>query len=188
MAEKLNSAQYDYSLLKQVGEDVFISANAEIRRPQLASLGSHIAIDSGFYCTTQLDMGDYIHLGPYITVIGGAGSRLEVGHFATIAAGTRIIAGSDSFLGEGFTSVTVPEPYRDTVTLSTIRVGRFAGIGTNVVLMPGVHIAEGSVVGANSLVTKDTEPWTIYVGSPARPVKMRPSEKMLAYAAKLGYE
>jgi acetyltransferase-like isoleucine patch superfamily enzyme len=53
--------------------------------------------------------------------------------------------------------------------------------------MPGVTLAEGCVIGANSLVTKDTEPWTIYMGSPAMPIKKRPKDKMLLYAKELGY-
>lgn len=181
------SAQFDRTLLKACGEDVFISPRAEIRRPQLVSVGSHVAIDSGVYITTAAEIGDYTHLSPYITVIGGARSRLIVEDFVTIAAGSRIIAGSDKFLGDGFTSVTVPEEYRDTVKFSTIRLCRFSGIGTNAVIMPGVTIAEGSVIGACSLVTKDTEPWTIYTGIPAKPVKLRNKEKMLAFAKQLGY-
>ena len=39
-------------------------------------------------------------------------------------------------------------------------------------------MAEGSVVGAHSLLTKDTEPWTIYAGSPARPIKIRDKNKI----------
>ncbi|RTQ50620.1 acyltransferase [Hymenobacter gummosus] len=183
----LASATYDYSLLKRCGEDVFISARVEIRRPHLVSVGSHVAIDSGVYLTTAADIGDYVHLSPYLTIIGGAQSTLVVEDFVTIAAGSRLICGSDRFMGDGFTSVTVPEEFRDTVDFGTIRCQRFAGIGTNVVIMPNVTIGEGSVVGACSLVTKDTEPWTVYVGVPARPVKMRPRAKMLEYAAKLGY-
>jgi acetyltransferase-like isoleucine patch superfamily enzyme len=179
--------QFDLSTLQHAGDDVFIAGTAVIRRPHLVSVGSHVAIDHGVYITTQAVIGDYTHLSPYITVIGGEKSRLEAGHFCTIAAGTRIIAGSDSFLGEGFTSVTVPEKYRDRVQFSTVKIERFAGIGTNVVIMPGVTIAEGSVIGANALVTKSTEPWTIYMGSPAKAVKIRPREKMLAYAKELGY-
>ncbi len=187
MTHSINSPEYDYSLLKQCGTDVFISARAEIRRPQLVTVGNHVAIDSGVYITTQAEIKDYIHLSPYITVIGGAKSKIIVDDFVTIAAGSRIIAGSDKFLGDGFTSVTAPDEYRDTVTFSTIWFQRFAGVGTNAVIMPGVTIGEGSVIGACSLVTKDTEPWTIYVGTPARPVKMRPREKMIEYAKKLGY-
>jgi galactoside O-acetyltransferase len=43
-------------------------------------------------------------------------------------------------------------------------------------------------LGANSLATKDLEPWTIYVGSPAKPVKMRDKDIVLKYAKELGYE
>jgi acetyltransferase-like isoleucine patch superfamily enzyme len=180
--------QYNYSLLKRCGDDVFISELVEIRRPHLVTVGNHVAIDSGLYLTTQATIGDYTHLGPYISVIGGEKSNLIVEHFATIAAGTRIIAGSDQFNGEGFTSVTVPNEYRDDVKYSTVHIKRFVGVGTNVVLMPGVQLAEGCVIGACSLVTKNTEPWIIYTGIPAKPVKMRKKEKMLAYARELGYE
>jgi galactoside O-acetyltransferase len=45
--------------------------------------------------------------------------------------------------------------------------------------MPGITIREGSVIGAGSLVTKDTEPWMIYVGSPAKAVKLRDKELIL---------
>jgi dTDP-4-amino-4,6-dideoxy-D-glucose acyltransferase len=179
--------ELDYTLFKHFGKDVFIAPSAVIRRPHLVSIGNHVAIDHGVYITTAAEIGDYTHLSPYITVIGGEKSKLIVEDFVTIAAGSRIIAGSDSFLGHGFTSVTVPEAYRDEVNFSIVTIKKFAGIGTNVIIMPGVTIAEGSVVGANSLVTKDTESWTIYVGSPAKPIKIRPREKMLAFAKELGY-
>jgi galactoside O-acetyltransferase len=44
-------------------------------------------------------------------------------------------------------------------------------LGLTCVIIPGVTIAEGSVIGAGSLVTKSTEPWMVYVGTPARSVK-----------------
>ena len=187
IAHLLHSPHYDTSQLASCGEDVFISANAEIRRPHLVRVGSHVAIDSGLYLTTSAEIGDYTHLSPYLSIIGGAQSKLIVEDFATIAAGSRLICGSDRFMGDGFTSVTVPAEFRDTIDIGTIRCGRYSGIGTNVVIMPNVTIGEGSVIGACSLVTKDTEPWTIYMGVPARPVKVRPREKMLEYAKRLGY-
>lgn len=181
------SPQYDKTLLRRCGDDVFISATVEIRRPHLVSVGSHVAIDSGVYLTTAAEIGDYTHLSPYLTIIGGSKSTLIVEDFVTIAAGSRLICGSDRFMGDGFTSVTAPKEFRDTVDFGTIRCRRFAGIGTNVVIMPDVVIGEGSVIGACSLVTKNTEPWTVYVGVPARPIKLRPRDKMLEYAKALGY-
>ena len=54
--------------------------------------------------------------------------------------------------------------------------------------MPGVTFGEGSVLGANSLATKDLEPWTIYVGSPAKPIKKRDKDIIIESVKKLGYE
>lgn len=181
------SAQYEYKLLKSCGDDVFISANVEIRRPHLVTIGSHVAIDSGFYCTVAAEIGDYIHIAPYVTVIGGPNGRLTMGHFTTIAAGSRIVCGSDEHLGEGFVGPTIPEEYRDKVIIAPVTFENFASVGTNVVVLAGITLGEGSVVGACSLVTKNTEPWTIYTGIPAKPMKTRRKDKMLAMAHELGY-
>lgn len=77
------SPQYDTSLLKSCGQDVFISELVEIRRPHLVSVGSHVSIDSGVYLTTGAIIGDYTHISPYITIIGGAKSTLVVEDFVT---------------------------------------------------------------------------------------------------------
>lgn len=44
-------------------------------------------------------------------------------------------------------------------------------LGTGVVVLPGIKIGEGAVVGANSVVTKDVNPYTIVGGSPARLIR-----------------
>jgi dTDP-4-amino-4,6-dideoxy-D-glucose acyltransferase len=178
--------QYNYGLLKAYGQDVFISQNVEIRRPNLVELGSHIAIDSGFYCTVEASIGDYIHIGPYVTVIGGAKAFLQMTGFNTIGAGSRILCASDEFLGAGLVGLS-PAAYRDKINYAPVIFKMFASIGTNVVVHPGVTLAEGSVVGSCSLVTKNTEPWLIYYGIPARPIKIRSKEKMIEAAKALGY-
>lgn len=181
------STQYDYHLLKSVGDDVFISSKVEIRRPHLVRIGSHVAIDSGVYITTGADIGDYVHVAPYVTIIGGQSVKLIMGHFTTIAAGSRIICASDKHLGAGFVGPTIPPKYRDEVIYGNVTLEMFASVGTNAIIMPGVTLGEGSVIGANSFVTKDTEPWAIYVGTPARKVKTRPRERMIQFARELGY-
>lgn len=187
MSQNLQSSQFDYTKLRSVGTDTFISANVEIRRPHLVSVGSHVAIDSGFYLTTQAEIGDYIHLAPYITCIGGEKGKLLLEDFTTIAAGCRLICSSDHHLGAGLIGPTIPDKYRDDVIYGNIVLKRFASIGTNSIVMPGVTMAEGSVLGACSFLTKDTEPWTIYIGTPAKAIKIRPKENMIAYAKELGY-
>lgn len=181
------SPEFDYGRLKSFGDDVFISARAEIRRPHLVSVGSHVAIDSGFYCTVGATIGDYVHIGPYVTAIGGAEGRLQVGNFVTIAAGARLICVSDEHLGEGLMGYGVPERFRDRMRRSPIRVESFASVGTNAVVFPGVTVAEGSVVGSCALLLRSTEPWTVYAGVPAKPLKARRRDRMVEFARELGY-
>lgn len=52
-----------------------------------------------------------------------------------------------------------------------IVVGNGCWIGAHCTILPGVKIADGCVIAANSLVTKDTEPDGLYVGSPAKRIK-----------------
>ena len=177
--------EYDKSLLKAVGDDVFISANVEIRRPSLISMGGHISIDSGFYITTKAEMGSYIHIGPFVAVIGGIRGVLKLEGFNNIVAGTKIICVSDTFSGNALvTTPGIPEKFVEVISGPVI-FKQFSASGANAIIMPGVTLGEGSVVGAGSLVTKDTEPWTIYIGVPARPIKIRPREKILKYAKEL---
>ena len=180
--------QYDHKLLRACGEDTFISTNVEIKRPHLFTIGKHAAIDSGFYCTVQAELKDYIHIGPYVTVVGGPTGLLRMGNFTNIAAGGRIVCGSDEYMGDGLIGPpTIPDKYRDRIVVEPVTLDNFVNIGTNAVVLPGVTLKEGCVIGASALVTKDTEPWTIYYGIPAKPIKLRPKEKMLEAAKALGY-
>jgi acetyltransferase-like isoleucine patch superfamily enzyme len=54
-----------------------------------------------------------------------------------------------------------------------IKFGNDVWIGAGASVLPGVEVAEGTVVGANSVVTKDTESYSVVVGAPARVVRFR---------------
>lgn len=170
---------------KKIGIDVRVSKNAEITRPELIELGNHISIDMGVYMSVSAKIGDYIHIAPHVCIIGGATSLLIMEDFTAIAAGSKIICASDDFT-KGFLSPFIPIKYRNVINKPII-FKKFSAVGVNSVVMPGVTLAEGSVVGANSVLTQNTEPWTIYVGSPAKPIKMRDSELILKGAKELGY-
>ena len=70
------------------------------------------------------------------------------------------------------TGPTVPEEYTG-IKKGLIRIGRHAVIGTGTTILPGVTIGEGVAVGAMSLVRTSLEPWMIYAGIPARPIRSR---------------
>lgn len=56
-------------------------------------------------------------------------------------------------------------------------IGDRCWIGDNVVILPNVHIGEGVIIGANSVVTHDIPAETIAVGAPAKPVKRWDAER-----------
>jgi chloramphenicol O-acetyltransferase type B len=47
----------------------------------------------------------------------------------------------------------------------------WVGLGT--IILSGVHISQGSIISAGSVVTKDVEPFSIYAGVPAKKIKNR---------------
>jgi len=169
------------------GRDFYIHKDVYIKNFTTAKFGNHVAIDKGFYCTTQINVGDYVHIAPYTIIVGGSNASLIMEDFSGIAAGSKIVCASDSFSGGCLMNPQVPEKFRKVIN-SPVVFGRFSCVGVNSVVLPGVELAEGSVLGANSTLTKTTEPWTIYVGSPARAVKKRDKGKILEYAKELGYE
>ncbi len=134
-------------LLKKLDGFCFISANVEILH------FNNIYIGSRFACNT----------GTYLNGIGG----LEIGNDVLIGSNVTISTGKhpvDNLEDSIFSQPVVPLP---------IRIEDGVWLGAGVVVVPGVTIREGSVVGANSVLTKDTEPWGIYTGAPAKLVRFR---------------
>ena len=164
-----------------------ISSHAVIVHPEMMATGNHIAIDPFVIITTALELGNYVHIAPHCSIIGGVQSKLIMGDFSGLAAGCRIVCASDDYKGAGLINPTIPIKYRS-VTHSTVIIEKLATLGTNVVVLPGITIGEGAVVGVSSVVTKNLEPWGIYAGVPARRVGMREKNKLLHYAELLMQE
>ena len=59
-------------------------------------------------------------------------------------------------------------------------IGNDVWIGQNATILPGVRIGDGAIIGANSVVGSDIEPYTIVVGNPAKPVRKRFDDELTA--------
>ena len=109
-------------------------------------------------------MGEGSVVTAFAIINGGAdiviGRKCIVGPRASINANDHLFARDKNVRDQGFLHAPV-----------TIEDGCW--IAANVVINKGVRLAEGTVVGAHSVVTKDTESFSIYAGIPARKIAER---------------
>ena len=72
-------------------------------------------------------------------------------------------------LGSMHTGLPADVPIVQTdLAIKPVRIGAWADIGVNAVILPGVTIGKGSIVGAGAVVTEDVAPFSVVAGVPAR--------------------
>ena len=59
-------------------------------------------------------------------------------------------------------------------------IGNDVWIGQNAVILPGVHIGDGAIIGASSIVGSDVEPYTIMAGNPAKVLRKRFDDELIS--------
>jgi galactoside O-acetyltransferase len=164
---------------KSIGKNVEIGNNVYFRYPQFTEIGDNVIIDDFSYFSTSVKIGNFVHIAPFCSIIGGKISSFEMGHFTSLAAGVRVICGSDDFVNGPFTNPTIPAKFRPNVKISNVTLKNHAVIGTNSVIHPSVTIEEGCAVGSMSLVLKSTKEWSVYSGHPAKYLMPRNKEEFL---------
>lgn len=162
-----------------IGIDVIIDNDAVIKNEEFVSIGDHCAIDKGFYCTTKLNIGNYVHISPYVTCIGGKNASFEAKGFNNIMAGARIICCSDRFDDSGLFGAMIPEKYKGRQINKPVIMEMFSNIGTNSIVMPGSVLREGVLLAAGSLLIGETESWGVYKGNPAKLVKKNDKKNII---------
>jgi acetyltransferase-like isoleucine patch superfamily enzyme len=170
-----------------VNRDIFIDGDVVFKQP-FDIFGSHIAIDKGVYCSTNISIGSYVHISPYVTIIGGKNGSFVVKGFNNIMAGAKIVCGSDRFDGSGLFGAMIPKELKGTQIIEPVIMEEFSNIGTNAIVLPGSTLRRGVLLTAGSLLMGDTEEWGVYKGNPAVLVKKIDPTKIIENAKKLGYD
>lgn len=165
--------------LRRRGQDVTIHEAAKIAGAEQMEVGDSVVIDDFTLVLAAggVRLGSFVHIGSHVFIGGGGGLVME--DFSGLSGGVRVYTGNEDYLGGQLTNPTVPAPWR-VASRMPVHIGRHAIVGSGTVVLPGVTIGEGVAVGALSVVARDLEPWTIYAGNPAKPIKARPRERMLA--------
>ena len=157
-----------------VGKNVLIAKNCTLIGLENISIGDNVRID-GFSTIIAaapgfLHIGSWVHIGGYSAILAGAGVALQ--DFSGLSQGVKIYTTSDNYDGSVMTNPTVPQEFTGVIR-APVQIGKHAIVGSQSIILPGVTLGEGCAVGANSLVSKNAEAWSVYFGSPARRMKKR---------------
>ena len=156
---------------KSLGKNVLISDKASIYDPEKIEIGDHVRIDDFCVVSGKVKIGRNVQLAVFCNVAGGEkGVIFE--DFTCLAYGCHVITQSDDYEGHALTNSTIPREFRKEKKKAVV-IGRHSIVGTNSVIFPGVTLAEGTSVGALSLVAQSTREWSVYFGNPAKRVMER---------------
>jgi virginiamycin A acetyltransferase len=123
------------------------------------------------------------HLYPFI------GDKLIIGKFCAIARGIEFVMNGANhrmnsvstypfhIMGGGWEDFT-PKLSELPLKGDTV-VDNDVWFGQNVTVMPGVHIGDGAIIAANSVVTKDVLPYHIVGGNPAKIIRKRFDDELI---------
>lgn len=117
------------------------------------------------------------------------GDQLIIGKFCMIASDVKFIMNGANHLtdalstypfaifGNGWENAMDGKVYPKK---GNITIGNDIWIGYNATIMAGVTIGDGAIIATNATVTKDVAPYTIVGGNPAKEIRKRFSEDVIA--------
>ncbi len=142
----------DVSVDAVIGDGTFIWNNTQVREG--STIGKGCILSKDVYIDTGVMIGDRCKIQNSVSVYCGV--TLE----------------NDVFVGPNvsFTNDKIPRAFNREWKITKTLVEEGASVGANATIVCGVVIGKYAMVGAGSVVTKNIEPFTLVVGSPARVV------------------
>ena len=167
--------EYEYYTFKLNNPTAEIIRPFNIVNPDRLKLGEGVQIRRNcyFHCggyawsdyKGYIDVGEGSWFAENVILYGAGGIR--IGKFSGIGPGSMIFSSRDNYSREFAYLPHIVHQFAEVV------IGDYVRIFSNVVISPGVHIGEGAVIGAGSVVTRDIPPWTVTYGVPAKIVGSR---------------
>lgn len=156
-------------LLKLFIKSRLISKTAIIERVDLVKISNTAEIKDYVIIRTydnEVVIGDYTQINPFVVIYG----------HNKIAIGNKVMIGPHCMIASGnhdYKQVKIPMMNGGNLTKGPIVIGDDVWIGANSTILDGVKIGNGAVIGANSLVNRDIEPYSVVAGNPAKFIKYR---------------
>lgn len=111
-----------------------------------------------------IKIGNNTSINPYVIIYGHGG--VTIGNGVRIAAQSSIISFNHQYDQR-------IEIYKQGLNCKGIVIEDDVWIGNGAKILDGVTIGNGCIIGAGSVVTKSTKPYSIYAGVPAKFIKSR---------------
>ncbi len=160
---------------KQTGKNILSSTKSLLYTPQNPKWGQDIDIRMLTTIDKRVKIGDHVFINKGTTIEG----EVEIGNFIKIGQNVLITAKNHTY-----TDYTKPISMQG-FTEKKVVIGDDVWIGSQAVILPGVHIGRGAIIGANAVVTKNVEMYAIVAGVPAKTIKYRFDTKTQEKAKKI---
>jgi len=134
--------------------------------PLFKKVGRNINIQKGAYFHTgsEIEIGDNSDLGINCRIYG----QVVIGNDVMMAPDVIIMTSNHNF-----DRLDTPMRNQGDAAVRPVVIGNDVWIGTRVLILPGVHIGNGSILAAGAVVTKNVPDFAIVGGNPARIIKFR---------------
>ena len=160
------------AITRRCGNGLLVSSQVGFKHLETFEFGSGVFIGAGTYLQGRFDgkckIGDRVWIGPQSYFDA---RELVIEDFVGWGPGAKILGSQHKGL-----PIDVPIVQTD-LEIQPVRIGAWADIGTNAVILPGVTVGKGSMVGAGAVVTKDVPPFAVMAGVPARFLRWRDEGK-----------
>jgi virginiamycin A acetyltransferase len=112
------------------------------------------------------------------------GEKLVIGNYVSIAPGVQFLLGVNHQINT-FTTFPLYSRFIERSAIDAINKGPLivedeVWIGTDAILFSGIKVGKGAIISAGAIVTKDVPPYSIVGGCPAKLIKYRFSEDIIA--------
>ena len=144
-------------------------------------VGEHTRIDAFVTITGRVRIGKNCHIATGVAIFGGFGSvhddaGVVIGDAVALSPGVKVFTETTD-LASGLITGHVGADLERASFGAPVVIDRYASVGANSVVLPGVHIYPGVQVGALSLVRESLAAGFVYAGCPCRVVSVRPPLK-----------
>ena len=148
--------------------DIFVHSSSHIERGAQIGKGSKVWINVQIRSTSIIGENCIISKDVYID------ESVEIGNHCKIQNGVSVYHGvtieDDVFVGPNacFTNDKIPRAFNQDWQITKTLIKKGASIGANATIVCGITLGEYSMIAAGSVVTKDVEPYSLVMGSPAK--------------------